>query len=555
MKKLSNTSILLILVCLLGTISCKKDKDNEPDPVEPPPSNVDGFGLGWFGDDDLDSTPASVNVNFGGGDLPAAVDLVPIFPPIGDQGQYGTCVSWAVGYNTKTALAGLSNNWSASDLASPANQSSPKDLFTAIPDNQKGPDCNGTNFTNALDLIQSRGVASSQTVPYTNLGNCSQSNVQGSWTSEAQNNKIEYWRKIDPTIESIKDNLSKNIPVILGAKLGDNFMAWNSDNVLSSESSFNNAGQHAYHAMVIAGYDNSKGAGGAFKVINSWGQSWGDQGYIWVDYNYLINEFCTGGNGEKPLFIASNVNGGDDNTPPDEGGEPTSNGVDLAPWVFGDYSTQNWDDYTERVIDLNIYNIGAQTASASDDWNIYYVYFNAYDANEYGVIFYDEFNTSIAANTIDCSAGDYCTINLDIPSGSDFGYEAFNEASVIRTYYMPQITGYYYLALVVDASNVFLEQDELNNIFYTTMEPKYFDTGYSKAGGNKPGKFAFENTMQLNNTNLQRNVHNSAVTPENPNAYTTREITKFLQEEKRSGRLDEKLRMLPKKANQTIYKL
>ena len=180
-------------------------------------------------------------------------------------------VSWAVAYNLKTALNGMSKGLSSSQLYSSANQFSPKDLFIAIPDNQKGQNCSGTNFSDALEILQNRGVASMQTVPYSSLGDCSNSNLQSSWTNEANQNKIKYWRKIEGSIQSIKQNLSNNIPVVLGAKLSDNFMSWDSNSVISSSTSFNNVGQHAYHAMIIAGYDDNKGPNGAFKVINSWG--------------------------------------------------------------------------------------------------------------------------------------------------------------------------------------------------------------------------------------------------------------------------------------------
>ena len=53
------------------------------------------------------------------------------------------------------------------------------------------------------------------------------------------------------------------------------------------------------HAMVIVGYDNSrkitnpkdgKSTYGAFLVRNSWGSLWGELGYCWMPYKYLVSK-------------------------------------------------------------------------------------------------------------------------------------------------------------------------------------------------------------------------------------------------------------------------
>jgi C1A family cysteine protease len=36
--------------------------------------------------------------------------------------------------------------------------------------------------------------------------------------------------------------------------------------------------------MVIVGYDDSKNA---WRVMNSWGASWCENGYGWIDYNFF----------------------------------------------------------------------------------------------------------------------------------------------------------------------------------------------------------------------------------------------------------------------------
>jgi len=285
MKNLQKIMLAMLLVALVFAFGCKKDNN------ENPPATTD-HGLGWNGTDDPSTVPQSTNFGFGSGNYPASYSLIDKFPPIGDQGQYGTCVAWAVAYNTKTMVNGMAKGYGPSDLASPNKQFSPRDLFTAIDDANKGQNCGGTNFNFALDMVQTRGVATLATAPYTtDLGTCSQATLDPSWTQEAAGYKFKWWRKIDATVDAIKENISQNVPIVFGARLADNFMSHNSDEVISSATSYDNVGQHAYHAMVIAGYDDSKGPNGAFRCINTWGTSWGGNGYYWVDYNFFFNEF------------------------------------------------------------------------------------------------------------------------------------------------------------------------------------------------------------------------------------------------------------------------
>jgi len=530
--------LFTLLSFILILASC--GSDNDPDIDNDPGDQETEYSLGWFGDDKIDKVPTSTNFGFGNTDLPVSYDILDKFPPIGDQGAYGTCVAWAVGYNAKTALSAMSRGLSQSDLSSPQNQFSPKDLFTALPDSQKGTACGGTNFESALNLLQERGVATMASVPYSNLGQCFNSATDPSWTSEAANYKIKYWRKIEGTALSIKQNVANNIPVILGARLADNFMSWNSDDVISSHTTFVQQGLHAYHAMVIAGYDDTKGPNGAFRVINSWGEKWGDFGFIWIDYNFLITEFGVNSTGENSLFIAANQDG--EITPPNDDPTPSATGVDLASWVFNDYSTYDWSGISnEREIEFNLYNIGTKAANPSDNWNVYYIYFNAYDANDYGVLFYDEFNQTIAAETWECPTAENCIINTSIPAQGDFASQAFGYESIVRSYYVPQITGDYYMVMIADATDVFMEQDEQNNLFYTSIDPIYFQDGYAFKSDSDDTEFALldnENSSRFMNSDTK---FSSAQNGSFKNAYTSEEVMDLLKQQKNNGGLAAKL--------------
>ena len=101
-------SLLLVLspVMIINT-GCNKATQQLLDSLLSP--NVVSYLASYLVDKEhVDSIPQDVVVhkNTPGG-LPSSVDLTKKFPPIGDQGQYGTCVAWASSYNLKTALNGI----------------------------------------------------------------------------------------------------------------------------------------------------------------------------------------------------------------------------------------------------------------------------------------------------------------------------------------------------------------------------------------------------------------------------------------------------------------
>ena len=42
--------------------------------------------------------------------------------------------------------------------------------------------------------------------------------------------------------------------------------------------------------MLVVGYSNENNA---FKVVNSWGAGWGDEGFVWIDYKAFENVLKT----------------------------------------------------------------------------------------------------------------------------------------------------------------------------------------------------------------------------------------------------------------------
>ncbi|MBN1186089.1 MAG: C1 family peptidase [Bacteroidales bacterium] len=518
--------------------------------------------FGWIGSDEenLDEIEDDINLgSMGDQDLPSSVDLTSKLPPIGNQGAYGTCVAWALGYNLKTFLEGVDQGYSPSQLSNVSNQFSPKDLFWSIPSAQKGADCNGTGFEYAFDMMVSRGIAKMSTVPYSGLGDCSNS-PESEWTSDAGNYKIDSYREVNLDVDELKGYLADGRAVAIGARLGDNFMAWNSDDVINSDTYLNPGMQHAYHAMLLAGYDDDMGSSGAFRVVNSWATSWGDDGYIWVDYDFFVDEFCFA------AFVATNKRSnpdddGDNVVDPDE----TTSGKDLVAWELQDYDDYDDSDPLYRTIEYNVFNAGTSTIPATDRWNIIYIYYNAYDANDFGIVLYDyytdEYGNSgnywanyeggeqlgnngsfnVISEIGDGSSGNWWN-NCDVAPGISVANALYNTTDTFGFtwgYKMENVTGYYYMVLIADGYDVISEAYEDNNYYFYTDDygdPLYVDAGIINDSGSKksannyskPGKFA---ASPKGTVKAGRNM----------NAYSSQEIREMLKYHKRSGLLQQKV--------------
>jgi len=427
---------------------------------------------GWLVDkEDLDNIPQDVDINGDTTGLPKLKLLEDKFPRIGDQGQYGTCVAWATGYNLKTALNAIDKNWSNADLNKPINQTSPKDLWFTLKSSDRGKNCGGTDFESALDALISKGANNLSAVPYSNMGNCSgnssgdASNRLANYRMIAYNNSLAGGSAIEGmTKNNFKGYLAQGRPIVFGAKLGDRFMRWDNASVINTDT-YNNPGmQHAYHAMVLVGYDDTKGTNGAFRVRNSWGDDWGDNGSIWVDYDFFLKSFCF------TAFVAQN--------PPTSSSisaKQLSSGYDLQiAYVKDSVPDKNSPD--ERIFSYDVRNSGTKPILASQKWTVLYMYYNAFNARENGIIYEDYYTENPPA---------------------------------IR-YKMPPITGKYYLVVYVDAYNAIEESDEDNNFYFIAA--------------NNGNPLEFMNGIMQNEPVFSTSAKSVQELGGNPNAYTPAEI-------------------------------
>lgn len=126
--------------------------------------------------------------------------------------------------------------------------------------------------------------------------------------SFAENFKaIQYYRidKVGMTavalLQSIKYQLNVSIPLIFGFTV---FNSYNQADTNGGKFPFPSSKERVVggHAIMAVGYDdmmkiantiNGKETTGALLIRNSWGTGWGDKGYGWLPYEYVLQGLAT----------------------------------------------------------------------------------------------------------------------------------------------------------------------------------------------------------------------------------------------------------------------
>lgn len=222
--------------------------------------------------------------------MPASASLEKYCPTPGDQGRYGTCVAFATAYHMRTILHTKLQSEIAGGSMAKINPNtaifSPTFVYEQIKE-KEDTDCQyGTNPVDAFILMKKSGVARLSTLPYS----CGAS-IKSDAKQEGMNFRITDYQilySFNETDDNLKINatkkaLSEGYPCMLGFEVAESFYSPKGDVWKEASTDAGGTGKHSQHAMCIVGYDDKK-YGGAFRVLNSWGTSWGDKGFIWIPY-------------------------------------------------------------------------------------------------------------------------------------------------------------------------------------------------------------------------------------------------------------------------------
>lgn len=221
--------------------------------------------------------------------LPEAVNLQKFAPAVGDQGHQGSCVAWSSAYAARTIEEAARTGEDPNSL-----RFSPSFLY-----NQIGMDnCDGSYIERAMEFMTKSGSVPYDQFPYSDQDCAKQPDQR--LLDEARQYKMRGFNRLTPgdrnnaiDLRAIRENLSQGAPVVIGMQVGGSYMqSMMGQDLWTPTAEDRSMMGFGGHAQCVVGYDDRK-YGGAFLIMNSWGPSWGNNGFAWVrypDFRYFVRE-------------------------------------------------------------------------------------------------------------------------------------------------------------------------------------------------------------------------------------------------------------------------
>ena len=206
--------------------------------------------------------------------------LEPYVPFVVDQGDTRSCVGWAVGYEAFSIAQAIQNRWQYRRDIITRHAFSGYFIYNKI----RVGDCDdGAFISDALWFLYRHGD-----IPYVDFemqgANCKTMPNEAQLQS-AQANRIKGFQRVfhrenhpEQRIYRTKQVLAQQKPVIIALELLPSFKNLKASTWIPKPGESSNK---EYHAMVVIGFDDEKGA---FRVMNSWGTDWGEDGFAWIRY-------------------------------------------------------------------------------------------------------------------------------------------------------------------------------------------------------------------------------------------------------------------------------
>lgn len=217
--------------------------------------------------------------NIKGQKLPPKVDLRPHMTQVEDQKRLSSCTANAVAgayeYLAKKYLAKKAFDVSRLFIYYNARLRTGKEIKDS-----------GSHIQYAVDSLMKIGACREETWPYDQTKVNTKPHEKS--FEAAANFKIEKTKFVPVRLDDWKRCLAEGYPIVFGIALFPSFDTCNKNKGVVPMPSPTEASRsaHGLHAMLCVGYSD---VDKLFIVRNSWGEKWGDGGYCYMPYEYVIN--------------------------------------------------------------------------------------------------------------------------------------------------------------------------------------------------------------------------------------------------------------------------
>lgn len=212
--------------------------------------------------------------------LPAKVDLRSFMSPVEQQGETNSCAA--------NATAGAYEYLVKRHMGEDAYDVSRLFIYynaRAIDDPNNIQD-EGSVLQSVIESLKEHGACSEETWAFDEEAVNEEPSEEA--YEEAKQFLIEETELVPTDLNAWKTALAEGHPIIFGVKLFGSFDKHKKPGLVPNPSPVE-AGResHGGHAMLCVGYSDPDQV---FIVRNSWGPDWGDKGYCYVPYRYLMNQ-------------------------------------------------------------------------------------------------------------------------------------------------------------------------------------------------------------------------------------------------------------------------
>src|SRR5688572_8468640 len=273
--------------------------------------------------------------------FPASYSLKKWAPPVLSQGNLSSCTAWSSAYAGFTIIRRMEENDPSLEPFSAIN------LYNRLKAEDSQDPCyaGGCYVSDACEMLEDHGCAKFKEVD----NSCG-------YTSASKNYKDKLYNhdELNVSEHDIKSALVKNSPVVIVIPFYND--GWDKkENLKNGVWNGQASGEDGYHAMCIIGYDDNVG-GGAFHVMNSWGDDWAQNGFFWLRYKDIehINQavMLVGDPNKLKDFKNNNTDNTDYTTDNTNNNNTDNNNTDNTDNSNNNDQYDHWDEGHNQVFRL-----------------------------------------------------------------------------------------------------------------------------------------------------------------------------------------------------------